>query len=51
MLGEKVAFCCQYQYVATPGGPLLLDSDDALAGSVGEVQGSVAFRRKDVGVA
>jgi hypothetical protein len=51
VLGEKVTFYhapCQYQHTASLGGPLLLDGDDALAGSVGEVQRSVASRREDV---
>jgi len=51
MLWEKVMFYhtpCQYQHAATLGGPLLLDGDDALAGSVGEVQRSVASRRENV---
>lgn len=51
MLGEKVTFYhtpCEYQHAATLGGPLLLDGNDALAGSVGEVQRSVASRREDV---
>jgi hypothetical protein len=51
MFGEKVTFYhtpCQYQHAAALGGPLLLDGDDALAGSVGEVQRSVAPRREDL---
>jgi len=51
ILGKEV-MCyhapCQYQHAASQGGPLLLDRDNALAGSVGKVQGSVASRREDV---
>jgi hypothetical protein len=51
MLGEKVTFYhapCQYQHAATLGGPLLLNGDDTLAGSVGKVERSVASWREDV---
>jgi hypothetical protein len=51
MFGEKVTFYhapCQYQHAMTLGGPLLLNGNDVLMGSVGEVQRSVASRHKNM---
>jgi len=42
---------CKNQHAATLGSPLLLGCNDALAGGIGKIQGSIASRPDDGGTA